>query len=107
MTSEIALCLIPISAVMLILMFVMAYVSAFIQAQDLSRSLGRSIAIGRPMGTRMVEIQESTDARIDVGRDGDYVVVTVTMEPGGILRPFELSASSTSTVLAEPGVELP
>ncbi len=106
-TSEIALGLIPISIVMLILMLVMAYVSAFMQAQDLSRSLGRSIAVGKPMGTRIAQIQESADAHIAVARDGDYVVVTVNMEPSGILSPFDVTASSTTAVLVEPGVELP
>ncbi|MFT0848348.1 hypothetical protein VR010_11420 [Actinomycetaceae bacterium L2_0104] len=106
-TSEIALGLIPISFVMIVLMLVMAYVSAFIQAQDLSRSLGRSIAIGKPMGTRVAQIQDSANTRVEVGRDGEYVVVTVSVEPDGILSPFDLVASSTTSVLAEPGVELP
>lgn len=106
-TSEIALGLIPISIVTLILLFIMAYVTAFLQAQDLSRSLGRSIAIGRPMRTQLSHIQDSIDSDVDVSTDGEYVVVRVSVKPNGILSPFDLTASSTTSVLVEPGVEIP
>ena len=104
-TAEIAMGLIPIMWAFLLLMAAIALGNAALHAQEIARDLARSAAIGKPVGAMISYYeQEVSGSSIEVGTSGEYVVVTVTVEPSGILTPFDMDVSQTVMALPEPGV---
>lgn len=107
-TSEIAIGFIPIMGAFLILMAAIALGNAALKAQDLAQSLARSIAVGMSPAKLLSSYEEEVpSSAVDVGTEGEYVVVTVTLEPTGVLTPFPMDVSSSAAALPEPGVTLP
>ncbi|MGO1591384.1 MAG: hypothetical protein ACTHW1_11535 [Ancrocorticia sp.] len=107
-TAEIAMGLIPIMGAFLLLMAAIALGNAALQAQEVARALARQAVIGKPITNMISQYeQDIPGSNIELGADGEYVVVTVSVEPNGVLTPFDMEVSSTVTGIPEPGVSLP
>ena len=106
-TSEIAIGLIPISFIMIFLLVITSFISAYLQAQSVSYAVARNAAVGKPYDLASLEVSGSNRASIEVGSQGEYIVVTASVEPIGVLGWLDLRASSTISVPVEPGVSPP
>ncbi|MDN6486413.1 MAG: hypothetical protein L0K34_02865 [Ancrocorticia sp.] len=107
-TAEIAMGLIPIMGAFVLLMTAIALGTAALNAQEIARALARTAVIGKPIGAMVSHYeQEYPGSNVDVGTRGEYLVVTVTVEPKGVLSPFDMGVSQTVMARPEPGVELP
>ncbi|MFT3944326.1 MAG: hypothetical protein QM705_10970 [Ancrocorticia sp.] len=106
-TAELALGLIPISLLVILLLATASFVSAFLQAQGVSYAAARNAAVGKPFDTSSLGVRGAHRTSIEVGSEGEYVVVTASVEPVGVLGWLDVTASSTLSLPLEPGVTLP
>lgn len=106
-TSEIAIGLIPISFIAILLMVITSFMTAYLQAQSVSYAVARNVAIGKSYDASALEVSGANRASIEVAGAGEYVVVTASVEPFGVLGWLDVRASSTISIPLEPGVSLP
>lgn len=106
-TSEIAIGLIPISFIAILLMVITSFMTAYLQAQSVSYAVARNVAIGKSYDASALEVSGANRASIEVAGAGEYVVVTSSVEPFGVLGWLDVRASSTISIPLEPGVSLP
>lgn len=106
-TSELAVGLIPISFIAILLLVSASFITAYLQAQSVSYAVARNAAVGQPYDVSSLEVIGANRASIEVGSEGEYVVVIASVEPAGVLGWLDIRASSTILVPIEPGVALP
>ena len=106
-TSELAVGLIPISFIAILLMVITSFMSAHLQAQSVAYAVARNAAVGKAYDASSLDVPGANKADIAVGSEGEYVVVTASVEPSGVLGWLDVRASSTLSVPLEPGVALP
>lgn len=92
---------------MIFLLVITSFISAYLQAQSVSYAVARNAAVGKPYDLASLEVSGSNRASIEVGSQGEYIVVTASVEPIGVLGWLDLRASSTISVPVEPGVSPP
>lgn len=106
-TSELAVGLFPVSFIAILLLVITSFMTAYLQAQSVSYAVARNAAVGKPYDALSREVSGANRASIEVGSEGEYVVVTVSVEPVGVLGWLDVRVSSTISVPVEPGVLLP